>query len=182
MKHPILLTVALLLVLSACQQKDEKKGPLIFFDLAGYLDREAARIGEQSDVIKTITMNGVTETKRMEQYAWTSEFSLLRQWDINRPAWRDQYQRDTLLTGDQVLYRYQCLDDDLQVRLMEIWTRAGQTDSLRLTTRVDNPLRTTEGVYRYSPTTGLHMAQVSSKRFGSDQDLEVTVRPVGSGD
>ena len=182
MKYTLLFIGTVLFILSGCQQKDEKKGPLIFFDLKGFLDREATRIGEQSDVIKTITINGITETKRLEQYAWTPEFDLLKQWDINRPAWRDQYQRDTIPTGDQTLYRYRCLDDDLQVRLMEIWTTTAGVDRVHISTRVDNPLRTTEGSYRYAPNEGLHLTQVSSKRFGSDQDLEVTVRPVGPGD
>lgn len=150
-------------------------GPLVFFDLKEFLVEEQLRLGGHADVSKTVEVNGTSETRELKAYDWQSEMALLNQWDINRPAWRDQYQRDTILDGLKSYIRYQSLDDNLQVQSMDIWQSGSQVDSIFILTQVDNPLRTTHGMYRYVPETGLIFSQVSSRRFGSEQNLKVTL-------
>lgn len=163
------------ILLVSCQQ-EAPSGPLTFFDLSGFLDQELSRLGGQQDVVKTVIIDGVVETQVLHDYAWTSEMNLLRQWDINRPAWRDQYSRDTLYQATRMHLKYQCLDEDLQVRSMDIWQTGEVVDSIHIEMTVDNPLRTTKGVYRYVPARGLDFRQVSSRRFGSEQDLSVSLQ------
>jgi hypothetical protein len=133
-------------------------------------------MGGRQDVIKTVQIDGQAETQTLSAYAWTSEISLLQQWDINRPAWRDQYLRDTLVQGSQIQLHYQSLDDDLQVRSLDVWQTGEVVDSIVIETAVKNPLRSTNGTYRYIPSAGLDFQQISSRRFGSKQDLSVSVR------
>ncbi len=163
------------LLLVSCQQ-ESPEGPKTFFDLKGFLDEELSRIGGQHDVVKTVLIDGQEETQTLVAYVWTTEMSLLQQWDINRPAWRDQYVRDTLFDGAQLQMHYQSMDDKLQVRSLHVWQTGEVVDSLLIETEVDNPLRTTKATYRYIPSRGLDFHQVSSRRFGSEQDLSVSVQ------
>ncbi len=154
---------------------DTPEGPLVFFDLKGFLAEEQLRLGGHSDISKTVEVNGQSETKQLKAYDWQAEMALLNQWDINRPAWRDQYQRDTFLLGQQSHIQYQSLDDKLQVQSMDIWQSGPTVDSILIRTEVDNPLRTTHGRYSYKPGEGLTFSQVSSRQFGSELILKVTL-------
>lgn len=173
--------VLIVLMTGGCSQ-NTPEGPLVFFDLKGFLAEEQLRLGGQVDVSKTVEVNGQSQTKELEAYDWQSEMALLNQWDINRPAWRDQYQRDTVLDGQKSHIRYQSLDDKLQVHSIDIWQSGTQVDSILILTEVDNPLRTTRGIYQYQPAEGLSFSQVSSRRFGSEQNLKVTLKLMHSGD
>lgn len=166
--------VLFVLTIAGCSNRTPD-GPLVFFDLKEFLAEEQLRLGGHSDVSKTVEVNGTSETKELKAYDWQSEMALLNQWDINRPAWRDQYQRDTILDGQKSHIRYQSLDDKLQVQSMDIWQSGSQMDSILILTKVDNPLRTTRGIYRYQPAGGLAFSQVSSRLFGSEQNLKVTL-------
>lgn len=167
--------IVLVIWIAAGCNEERPQGPLVFFDLKEFLTAEEDRLGGHFDVVKTVEVNGKPETIEYNAYSWESELDLLKQWDINRPAWHDQYQRDTISDGLRRHIRYRCIEKDLQVQSMEIWQNGKQVDSILIRTEVDNPLRTTHGIYLYKPEVGLEFSQLSSRRFGSKQDLSVTL-------
>ncbi len=80
-----------------------------YFDIKGYFEADTARLTKSNPLItKTVTHNGVTETKKLHIDNWGAELSLFIQSDINKPAWRESYNVDSSATG--LIYRAKTLD------------------------------------------------------------------------
>jgi len=173
----IRLTLLLSLALAACGRQDRpaRQGP--FYALESFLDGERERYAQGMPVRKTVTLGANTETQEMPDYTWSSELDLLAQWDLNRPAWFDQYQRDSMPYGQGGWhYSYLALEEDLPIHEFQVWRQGDRPDSLRILTRVSNPLHTTTGEYFYQPGRQFVFRQENRRRFGKDQLLEVSVR------
>jgi len=168
--------LVLLLALGACAKQDARQRTGPFFALDAFLDQETARLAGGMTVTKTVILDLDRDSLTLETYTWQSELELLGQWDLNRPAWRDQYRRDTLPAGtDRIHCRYTALDEDLPVQEFQTWLQKGKPDSLLIRTRVSNPLHTTEGTYFYQPGKIFRFQQRNLRRFGKDQSLKVRV-------
>jgi len=86
---------------------------LKYFDLDGYFKNESARLTKANpSVNKSVTHNGVTESKKLHIENWNIELSLFRQSDINKPAWRNSYS----VLKDSDLLIYKALEPELVTR------------------------------------------------------------------
>lgn len=75
-----------------------------YFDLKGYFRADSARLaGLNRLTFKTVTHNGITESKKVHIANWGLELGLFSASDINKPAWRDSYQIQD--TADSIVYR-----------------------------------------------------------------------------
>ena len=99
----------------ACKSgvKEEATATLKYFDIRGYFTADTARLNKLSkEVIKTVTHNGVTESKKVKIDNWGQELDMFTGADINRPAWKNSY---TVATGDNLVL-YKAKEEDLKVR------------------------------------------------------------------
>jgi hypothetical protein len=91
--------------LQACRpDKTQSNGTLKYFDIAGYFKADTARLTKSNPrVEKTVTHNGVTESKTIQIPNWGQEFNLFILSDINRPAWKNSY--SVLNTDSLIIYK-----------------------------------------------------------------------------
>ncbi|MEZ4985563.1 MAG: hypothetical protein R2795_11095 [Saprospiraceae bacterium] len=89
-----------------------------FFSLDAFMGKEQVRLTEKGVIVtKTITLNGQQEEQTLKNLDLDKEFALFRQADINKAAWYDKYEVDSLFLGDQLQrLRYQATDEDLDTR------------------------------------------------------------------
>jgi hypothetical protein len=100
--------------LAACSPGVKETGTLKYFDIKGYFTKESMRLTKQNKpVLKTVTHNGVTESKKVHITNWEQELSLFEESDINRPAWKNSYK---VINNDDSLFFYKANDDELRVR------------------------------------------------------------------
>lgn len=106
--------IGIVLLLPACKPEiKEGEVKAKYFDLKAYFNAESSRLSRlNKPVRKTVTHNGVTETKEVKIDDWSRELSLFSESDINKPAWRDSYSVQT--TPNIVIYM--ATDDDLKTR------------------------------------------------------------------
>jgi len=88
-------------LLSSCKpdniQNDVKPK---YFDLAGYFKTDTAKLHKHRHLIlKAVTHNGASETKKVYIDDWGLELSLFIQSDINKPAWRNSYNIESRNNG-----------------------------------------------------------------------------------
>lgn len=85
-----------------------------YFDLAGYFKADTAKLHKLNPLtLKTVTHNGVSETKKLHIDDWGLELSLFAQSDINKPAWRNSYD---IQTGDNGSVVYMAKTPELRTR------------------------------------------------------------------
>src|ERR1700761_455098 len=82
------LFILLIVLLPSCKPDNIQDGSAPkYFDLDGYFKADAARLTKLNHpILKTVTHNGITETKRVNIKDWNAELNLFRQSDINKPA------------------------------------------------------------------------------------------------
>jgi hypothetical protein len=111
----IILTGCIMLMacMPACRPDVRVSGGLKYFDLTGYFAKDAALLNKlNKPVLKTVTHNGVTETKTVHIADWGLELSLFTEADINKPAWKDSYK----ITNEDGIFIYRAKTPDLKVR------------------------------------------------------------------
>jgi hypothetical protein len=118
--------------------------PPRYFDVAGFLGQEAARLNQQKPAVeKQVKLrNGVLETTRVPQVDWAKELQIFQQADINKPALRGTYTIDSLTTPEGLtkrVYRRQP-GQEYPVEQLSVLTEGNQLRLLTATLAQDNPL------------------------------------------
>jgi hypothetical protein len=88
-------------LLSSCKPDNIQNGVKPkYFDLAGYFKTDTAKLHKRHHLIlKTVTHNEASETKKVYIDDWGLELSLFIQSDINKPAWRNSYNIESRNNG-----------------------------------------------------------------------------------
>ncbi|MEO6499800.1 MAG: hypothetical protein ABIN95_12325 [Mucilaginibacter sp.] len=96
--------ISVALFLPACKPEIKETGATgKYFDLKAYFKADSARLSKlPQPILKTVTHNGVTESKKVRIDNWARELNLFSESDINKPAWRDSYQ--TQQTDHTLIY------------------------------------------------------------------------------
>jgi len=148
-----------------------------FFDLEAFFDSEIGRLGKRQGVEKTITLNGETQQQRGE---WNAEEELdgFKDLKINRPAWRDQYEVDSLRGSDGQLegLRYAARDSSLRIRGVEIDMKEGGVEEIRVEKYIKNTVVYFHQELSYRPGEGYWLKRVQKVPLTKRSELEIEVR------
>ncbi|MDP9048973.1 MAG: hypothetical protein M3N14_12620 [Bacteroidota bacterium] len=138
-----------MILLSGCRPDIKETGAtLTYFDLKGFFTTETALlIRAHKVVLKTVTHNGVTETKKVRIDDWGREFDLFIGSDINRPAWKNSY--NITLSGDFLIYRAKY--PELKMHQMLIKKDNGKVRWILIFNRTKNLLYQTDEKLSYFP-------------------------------
>ncbi|MES2426667.1 MAG: hypothetical protein V4560_06815 [Bacteroidota bacterium] len=99
----VLVFLLLISFLPSCKL-DVAKSDANFFDIKGYFHADSLRLTKLNHLtLKTVTHNGITETKKVQIANWGAELSLFSQSDINKPAWSNSY--NIINDGNVIIYR-----------------------------------------------------------------------------
>ena len=109
-----LFVICSILLMPSCKPDIKETGATAkYFDLKEYFKSDLARLNKiPQPILKTVTHNGVTESKKVKIDNWERELSLFSESDINKPAWRDSY---TIQQTDHTLI-YMAMDPKLKTR------------------------------------------------------------------
>jgi hypothetical protein len=138
-----LLKVFLIIILfSSCFSKaKETKQLKFYFDLKGYFTNLALTLNEKNpEINKTVSKNEIKESKRIKIPNWNEEFALFIESDINKPAWKDSYTKDSSAT--KIIYKSN--DADLKTQKIEISLSHGKPTKIHIETSANNLLYQTK--------------------------------------
>jgi hypothetical protein len=135
--------------LTACKPAIKETGAsLKYFDLKGYFEKDSARLAKMNPLIlKTVTHNGVTETKKVHIANWGAELNFFKSSDINRPAWRDSY----TIQADSNYLIYNAKVLDLKTRSITIKLVNGKVKWILISNYTKNMLYMTREMLTYFP-------------------------------
>jgi len=133
----------------ACKPEVKDAGTALkYFDIKGYFTADTARLNKLNKLVtKTVTHNGVTESKKVKIANWGQELDMFTGADINRPAWKNSY---TIATGDNLVL-YKAKEDELKVREIIIKKDREKIKWIVIYTRTKNILYQTAEKLSYFP-------------------------------
>lgn len=175
----LLLLMVLPLLVTACAPEDaagdiETKP---FFDLSGYITTETERLSAaKTRVEKTITLNGETETRQLDDINFANDLRLFREADINKPAWTDKYEtRTEALSGSHKITTYLAKDSSLIVRRLMMEEDVGATTKIEIDRKTGTVLSDGKHLLVYEPARGYSVTTQQVNRFGDDVDAVIRV-------
>ena len=145
-----LLSIALIVsFFPACKPDIKETGSAIkYLDLKAYFKADSARLNNQHKLTyKTVTHNGITESKNVKIDNWARELSLFTESDINKPAWKDSYQ---VQQNDHTLI-YIAKDPSLKTREIIINKKDGRVQWIAIYNYTKNILYDTREKLSYIP-------------------------------
>lgn len=148
--RPFSSLAILMLLFGACAPEGSKKQPsaLLYFDLKGYISKEASRLKQLNPRIsKTVMVNETAEEKNLKIADWTRELSAFSDADINKLAWQGLFKRHKE-RGAEV---YVSDDDKVPVKSLRINYAAGKIAAVHLLISNANSLYTSNDTLSYYP-------------------------------
>lgn len=174
----ILITLPLLLLACAKDEPEAPAGPKPFFDLLEYISAETDRLSAaKTKVEKTISLNGRTETKEMEDLNFVNDLRLFREADINKPAWFDKYEtKEEILSVGHTLTSYLAKDSSLIVRRLTVEQDQEATTKIEIERHTGTVLSDGRHLLTYEPATGYDVVTSQENQFGEDVEAKISVR------
>ncbi len=168
-------------VLAACQSNGpapEKAPELPFFDLQSFFEAEIQRLNEkQPRLQKTVMVNDKEESQTLSRLAYDQELSVFLNSDINRPAWYDKYQIDSVRKDNQLArLEYTAQDPDLRVRKIQVHFAGDEVSAVIIDKKTDNIVARSGQHLEYRPDEGYQIQSRQQTTISKEQDLEINVR------
>lgn len=170
-----------ILILAGCQEPIvEGQEPLqgkSFFDLSAYFAQEIESLTQQTEVKKSVSINGQEEEKVIKKPDFSQELSVFIKSDINRTAWIDKYQVDSIFNEQKELTQltYSALEEKLRTRKVEIFFNKKQVKKVNIVNTTTNIIAQTEQILTYLPKKSYSIRSIQNVLFSTSRILEVNV-------
>lgn len=159
-------------VLTGCRSDGRESGTGVkYFDIKGYFTAETKRLNAANrPVSKTITHNGVTETKKVNIENWEQELESFTEGDINKPAWKNSY---ITSTGDDITL-YKATEPGLKVREIIVKKGAGKVKWIVIFTKTENILYRNIEKLSYYPDSLYQIVKRQHVKLMGNNNYEIT--------
>lgn len=167
--------ILLMAGLISCGQSARVK-QAVFFDLAGFVDGEVGRLEKEgAPMEKTLFVNGREDRQEVDEPDYAKELSVLRNADINRPAWSDLYRVDSLWRTDSagLEVAYTALDSTLKTREMVILWEGTSVKQVRIRVKTRSLIARTEQEIEYDPQAGYKIDAYQKVIFYREDRMQV---------
>ncbi|MEM9821502.1 MAG: hypothetical protein AAF985_10535 [Bacteroidota bacterium] len=159
------------------EPKNQQEKP--FFDLLTFFAEEKVKNQKVKSFQKSIRLNDQLEQKQLDSLDLATELALFTKSDINKTAWLDKYEVDSIYGADQSLrqLQYRAKEEKLVTRSITIdLNQQGMIDSLMIINRSASMIAQSSETLKYVPGRGYqikHLQQVTSQ---PEHELVVDVR------
>ncbi len=143
------LRLIFLLLLFSCCNGTDKASERKFVDLKAYFNNEVKRLTQHSiKVDKTVSRNGISESKKNIAPNWETELSLFSESDINKPAWTNSFK----VREESGIISYKAIDSTPRTRSVVIHKdSSGKIIELSVVNSTSNYLYNSSEELRYIP-------------------------------
>ena len=134
MKYALFIT----LIISGCAGSSTSVKQNSYLDLTKFFSSEITKLEKLEPYVrKTVSRNGLRETKSLNNINWKSELSLFIESDINKSAWKNSYK----ITNSKNEVIYTALDSSLRTKRIFI-TRSpeGMVKKVLIVNKISNML------------------------------------------
>ena len=112
-----------------------------FFDLPSFFEQEIVELNQRDirGMHKEIAINDKVEEQEIDAVELEQELAIFINSDINRLAWKDQYQVDSVFNQQQLeAIHYTALKDNLKTKKLSVYLKNGQVTYLQVRKGLSN--------------------------------------------
>lgn len=148
-----------------------------FFDLKSYFNQEKKRLATVSNFTKTTVVDGKEETKKIAKLDFDKELRIFVEADINKPAWIDKYEVDSVLqAGNLTKISYIANDKKLAVREIVVDFDKQKIAKISIKKAAETALADTQFQLIYEPERGYSIENTQQLTVGEDKAFLVKVQ------
>jgi len=120
-----------------------------YFSLEHYFAEQSRRLTQaEVMIVKTVDVNGNTETKTLKITNWESELAAFMDSDINKAAWRNSYAVDS----SEHTIVYTSLEPNLRTKQIKLKrSESGEVKEIYINNEISNLLYTSQEYLRFYP-------------------------------
>lgn len=155
----------------------QERANLQYFDLSGFIKKEAERLAKtNAEVSKTAFLNGKEEMKKMAISDWEKELNSFVEADINRKSFLGKYAADSIVREGQLsVMRYSAQKENLRTReLSVIYDKDRNPVKIIAVLYTGNILYTSHQQLSYEPDKGFWISGKQTIRFLEPDSFSVT--------
>ncbi|MEZ4933248.1 MAG: hypothetical protein R2788_14140 [Saprospiraceae bacterium] len=158
-------------------ESEIKQNTFKYFDLKGFIEKEAERLAERTSFTKTVFVNGEQETKPLSHIDAKAELMPFSSSDINKPAWSDQYEIDSVFNQNKELIglRYQSKDKKLKTKKMSIDFQKSKVVKVYIENATESSVATTYQTLTYRPEKGFSIESRQDVSLMDENQFKIEV-------
>lgn len=165
--------IGLLMLIASCAKEEAKDlvVPGQFFDLKTFFNQESERLKNIDEVKKKAIVDGKEEIKIVEGFKFMEELALFIDSDINRIAWLDRYEVDSIFSADvlsEIVYKAK--DDKLKTNVLSIQFKNKAVNQIKIIRKTSSIAAKLEQELIYQPNQG-YSIKSSQKTSLSDPHI-----------
>ncbi len=158
----------------------EKRNEAFFFDLKGYFFAEAALLNKRKPQgVKVVLFQGNADTTYLNSISnmnFEKELRSFANSDINRSAWRDKYQVDSVFQNGYLKeIRYTAVDRALKTREVVLGFNRGSLSEVRIKNEIKSVIAKSVQELVYLPERGYAITGNQKIRLGKKYFYDVEV-------
>lgn len=148
-----------------------------FFDLTDYMDQEIIRLKNLSEITKTISFNTKKEVLKIDLPSLEKELAIFKNADINKIAWIDKYEVDSLLNKQNEVEKliYKANEKSLRTQLMEITFNKNLVDHIYIENNSKSLISGSFQTLKYFPKKGFEIKSKQDMLIIEDANLSIEV-------
>ncbi|MEO1258257.1 MAG: hypothetical protein AAFZ15_05650 [Bacteroidota bacterium] len=154
-------------VLSSCDDATSSESGALqkidrYFDLKEFIESEVVRLAGETAFVKTVFVNGEKEEKVLESLDIENELKPFLSSDINKPAWSDKYDIDSLLdnSGNLKELTYIAKDEKLKTQLLSVKYQNKEVEEIAIKNRSKSSVAETLQELSYAPLKGYSIESI----------------------
>lgn len=148
-----------------------------FFDLEEYFKRQSDELSQMDVRIEKLMINN-KDTQRvfLDNVSWGEEFAPFTHNDINKPAWKDSYSKDTIFDNGKIKsINYKSSDKNLAVKQIQIYFQNNKVEHIFIENSKKNYVYNSAQVLSYSPASGYIIEGEQDIILGKDLHYKIIV-------
>ncbi len=140
---------------------------LHYFDLSGFIKKEAERLTKaNTEISKTVFLNGKEEKRKMSIRDWGKELNSFVEADINKKSFLEKYAVDSMVEAGKLNVKYSAQKENLRTReLNVIYDKDRNTVKINAVLYTGNILYTSHQQLSYEPQKGFWISGKQTIRF-----------------
>ncbi len=142
-----------------------------YFDLENYLVGLSAEQKIQPSVEKKVLLNGVEESKHLENYDITPELEMMKKYNINKVSLAGKYKVENVDNTTT----YTALEDDLITRKITIEKSGDDIINLEITGLQKSILSESKQTIIFAPEKSFYLKSEDENKYSQDLTKEVLI-------